>query len=295
MPSRRSRELAPIAPKLARLTVLASDGPALREYVRELIESETDFRVLYAALDAVAPILEPGLVGAVTGRYWQLDARSDSGGLLRARLAASLTHVKGPGPVPLFKRAVSTYERTFESCTGDLRAAGLLGLYAGEPDLALFHAVRFMHDADWMEPLGQPALAAVRVLEAAGQDAAIYAAALTMDHPDVLAECVRCLTRLTSELLPPVIARIERLNTEYSAEPLLALIDLAMVARDSEAFVPFITRQLEESELDVFRYLAAVIVSSRKEAFLERLRARSDAEDRSAYQTVIQDALVLLR
>jgi hypothetical protein len=192
--------------------------------------------------------------------------------------------------VALFERAIETYEPSpmDPGAPAVLRAAGVAALQAIDPVLACYHAVRLLGKSGTTARMtGEPALTAVRVLYASGEDRAIYLYALTAPHPaaEVLAECLRSLESLP----PPMLAEVcERFSGAGDEVVLIGLCDLFVSAGAPGPMAAFLKR-LES--LEVYGYLAAAVVASRKMDLLQALIDTIPFEFDRRKLTLLADAL----
>ncbi|MBI2764297.1 MAG: hypothetical protein HYX53_00130 [Chloroflexi bacterium] len=260
--------------KLDRLRALQMSSPARQaEFATELIATERNAEVLLAAGEVLVthPDGRAHEPLAAAYSYFAADGKKrDPGGMVRAGMMRALRLVAVPGDVALFERAIETYEPSpmDPGAPAVLRAAGVAALQAIDPVLACYHAVRLLGKTGTTARMtGEPALTAVRVLYASGEDRAIYLYALTAPDPapEVLAECLRSLEALP----PPMLVEVcERFSAAGDDVVLIGLCDLFVAAGAPGPMAAFL-KHLESVE--VYGYLAAAVVASRKMELLQAL------------------------
>ena len=303
MAKRRGHEPTPIAPKLARLSILEHSPAEQRAFAVELVANETDFRLIQAGLDVLVPTSDPEIARLLIERYADFDdPKRDQGGTVRAAITRALRHVRAEGLVAVYERAIATYERTLQGVGGDLRAAGLIGLRQEAPGSAKFHAVRFLNDPelardDWWEAGGEPGVTSVRVLAELGEDLVLFYVGLDHWQPDTRGEAVRLLENLPPDLAPALVeAILPRRGEPAPLTVVLGLMDLSIAHPGAEALRNFLRQQLgTELDDDVYSYLVSAIVASHRADHQALLLERAPQERKEARRTMLRDALSLVR
>ena len=216
MPATRRSSQLDARRALDRLRALRGD-PRQRDFAIELLGQTDSPEVLPAVLDVLAQQPGSDLRPLLHAKYAALEPtakKRDPGGFVRAAIVRVLQGVAGPDDVPIFERAIATYEPTPADTNGPtiLRAAGLVALAAVDAHSAALNAVPLLARPDRSSHMtGEPALTAVRVLAALGEEMALYLFALTglrnlsapLDGtgPEVVAEAVRGLIGLPAPQL----------------------------------------------------------------------------------------------
>lgn len=262
--------------KIERLHSLASDPREQAAYAANLLPKERNAEVLLLALSILETRTDPALHAALVQKYAYYDAngtRRDPGGTIRIALLRVLRPISLFEDIPLFERAVSTYEFLFGEAAGDLRAAGLLALQEIDPTLAGYHCVRLLTDQYTSIMSGEPALTAAHVLIAQRQLLPLYGY-LTREGDgaaEVIAESLRNLTDLPPSLLP---ALIERYRTSSSELILLGLFDLLLSHATRAEHLDTIFDFLQTTErYNLYRYLLLVLFRDPDEGIRQRLQA----------------------
>ena len=121
--------------------------------------------------DAARPLLRERT------HYYFENTQRDNGALIREQLLRLLLHIGHPDEGDLWLRALNCYE--FEPMMGEvthnLRAIGLVGLAAHDPELAQLHALRLLHELHSASRFnGEPALTALNLLAQQEQKPLIY-------------------------------------------------------------------------------------------------------------------------
>lgn len=277
---------------LDRLRALQRSPAQLADFALELLVPKQAPEVLQAAATALAEHPHTGAHDAIVARLIELaDGRKrDPGGFTRAALVRALQHVVLPEDAPLLEAAAVLREPSMQSPDGPavLRAAALVALLDLDPALAAYHAAAHLADHDRMS--GEPAVTAVRVLAAAGNETVLVATILGgTDHADVRAECLRQLR----EVPPAVLAQVVAAAKKDGREPVqLGLCDLFVSHRPG----PELTAQAaaflrDTSELELYHYLVATMVAERREDLLAVLRDEVREQRAEAKRRILADGL----
>lgn len=267
---------------LDRLRALKSMPAERAAFAASLLAPEQPLELLLAALEALPAPAPAELHGPLVEVYRHAaaaPAKRDRGGFLRAAALRALGPLAWSEDSDLFDRAALTYEKTYQDEWGPqvLRSAGLAALHGVDPARASLRALELLADrAGTAEGTGEPAVTAVRVLFATGNENALaaYVLAVPGAHPEVVAECLRSLVAMPSWFLLEVVARF---MPPPSATVAVGLCDLAIGATlDGLA-----GRLLRETEPEVAGYLAAAIAASRNATLIAALAAAAiDERDR---------------
>lgn len=284
---------------LRELERLADDPEAQARYAAILLASERRAQLVGPALAAVEQLPLPEAHSALLRLYAHLDAdgtRHDAGGTFRASILRALRPWATADDLPLLERAVTTYEflppgRSEEATP--IRAAGLVALADLDPELAGFHAARLLVDIYTSRLSGEPAKTAAGVLAARSEHLALYLYTLRpTQHDDVAAECLRHLADA-----PDTIARelCARYGPEASEAAQLGLIDMLVARPDRALFRDELRARLRApGSLTVFRYLAVVLVASRRRDLVDEVVTTVEAENDAQRLTALVEALELL-
>jgi HEAT repeat protein len=159
--------------------------------------------VLLAALQVLEDVAVPEAREPLLDLYKHYAAggpQRDPGGNMRRAVLDTLRPIAQPADVPLLLDAVSTYEFVpprFQDDAGPLRASALLVLNDLDDTLPRHHTARMLVDRHAQEMSGEPALTAVRVLDSLYEHIPLYLVAMQAAGstlPEVVSECLRCLT-----------------------------------------------------------------------------------------------------
>lgn len=284
---------------LHELERLSDDPEAQARYAAALLATERRAQLVGPALAALEQLPIPEARPALLALYADLDAdgtRHDAGGTFRASILRALRPWATTDDIPLLERAVTTYEflppgRSEEATP--IRAAGLVALADLDPELAGFHAARLLVDTYTSRLSGEPGKTAAGVLAARSEHLALYLYTLRpAQHDDVTAECLRHLADA-----PDTIARelCARYGHEASEAAQLGLIDMLVARPDRPLFRDELRGCLRTpASLTVLRYLAVVLVASRRRELVEEVVAAVMVESDAQRLSVLVEALELL-
>lgn len=275
------------AEKLHRLNALAASLGEQVAFALELLASERGLQVSQAALQVLEENPVPAARPVVLERYVYCDAsgnKRDPGGYLRSAILRVLRQIPRRDDIALLERAAWTYEfmpGADEVCWS-IRANALIGLSDLDPELASYHSVRLLYDANTSKMSGEPAVTAARILAVQGRVLPLYAFAIdpTPRSSEARSEALRSLTHLPDSLLPSLV---EKHRDSDDGIVLVGLFDLLLEHPAGAAFTDFIRDFLRATRLhDVHRYLVTTIVARRHQALLPSLRelARTESDPR---------------
>lgn len=264
------------------------DPAARRDAALALLGATRSREKVDRALDAlarkdVAGALEDEHRAALieaAGWYFERSAE-DLGGLLRERFTRILAADTRPAEAAFFERGVRVYLRqSGRDIVGGLRAAALAGLCRAEPDLGAIHATRLLGEPDTNEMTGEPSLAAIDVLVAAGQPLPVYLFALRLGEAFIErknGEVVgRAFAVLAREL--PADLYLEAAGPILDADDPAAgsgIVD-GVTSVDDSALLPLVERILDETRhRELLSYAAVMLATSRKEAQRDLLCRRA--------------------
>ena len=267
---------------LDRLAALKNDPAHRIEFAIELLRESDDPLVLHQALAALGDAPPEQAADPLRRLLQQFSSspKRDPGGLLRAAILGHLDQQLTNDDLPLIEKAVVTVEWTPTDNAGAavLRAAALVALDRLDPELAVAHAAVMLANASdprsTSHMTGEPATTAARVLTARDQWPAllVFVQAADGETPaEPLFEAIRGLDGVPEAVLVPVIANLE----DPREVILLGLCDLVVAHRggpEIEAWLAGFLRGL--SSIDIYRYLLAAIVASRRHDLFE-IAARS--------------------
>jgi len=271
---------------LDRLATLKNDPERRRDFAIELLRDSDDPLVIHQALAALgeAPPAEAREPLRRLLQQFSSSPKRDPGGLLRAAILGHLDQHLTVDDLPLIEKAVVTVEWTPTDNAGAavLRAAALVALDRLDPDLAVAHAAVMLANAanpDFTSQMtGEPATTAARVLAARDQWPALllFVQAADVETPaEPLFEAIRGLDGVPEAVLAPVIAELK----DPRELILLGLCDLVVAHRGgprTEAWLAGFLRGV--SSIDIYRYLLAAIVASRRHDLFE-IAAHSISEE----------------
>lgn len=298
--------------KLECLRTLAAGSPAQVDYALELAETENRQDLVEAALDALAAAGDPRARPILLDRFVALaDGRGgpDPGCYLRVALLRALRYLARRDDVPALERGVWTYEYMPPFAPPDdgevaagLRSVALVTLNEIDESLAGYHAARLLVDERASHMSGEPAVTAAQVLAAQGQLLPLYGYVTRGEParrgepaeegiPEVVGECLRNLTPLPASLLPRLVERYRDATDEIV---LLGLFDLLLAHEDRARYDDMALHFLRDTRLlNIYRYLASVIVASRRDGLITRLEAMAADEPMRVKAEILRDALAL--
>lgn len=277
--------------QLDALQALAGDPDAQTELAVSYVRTSKDMEVLRPALDLLRAQADPALRTVLHEKYaWceQAPERHDSGGFVRAAIIRALQPIVQYDDLPILQRALLSYQMVgmYEVCA-EVRAAGLMALTDLEPDLATYHAARFLRD-----PLnsnsGEPALSAVRLLAAQRQLAPLFGyvafppgsgdlPAWRSGSVEITSEALRSLVGLPATLVPLLIKEYRKSEDE---QILLGLYDLLLGHPARAQWRHELEDFLRNTRmLDLYGLVVTQIVASRDDTLIGMLRELA-AEER---------------
>lgn len=284
---------------LRELERLAADPEAQSRYAAELLMSERRARLVGPALAALGQLPIPEARPALLRLYADLDAdgtRHDAGGGFRAAALRALRPWATVSDLPLLERAVTTYEflppgRSEEAAP--IRAAGLVALADLDPELAGFYAARLLVDVYTSRLSGEPGKTAAGVLAARSEHLALYLYTLRPgQHDDVVAECLRHLAGAPDPIARELCARY---GPEASEAAQLGLVDMLVARPDRALFRDELRARLRApGPPAVLRYLAVVLVASRRRELVDEVIAAVADEGDPRRLDALAEALALL-
>ena len=220
---------------------LASDPAARAALAVKVLATEKDVQVVGAAVEVLKqqPTPEARRVLRERFEYFATDGvRRDAGTYLRAAIVQALRPIALPDDLPLLERAANTFEflpptRSEEASL--LRSAALVTMDAVDPKRAEYHCIRLLADGYTSRLSGEPAVTAVRVLAAQGNDGPLYYYAWHQPNPqsDVLSECLKNLSSVPASLMP---ALIEKYGASDDEVVLVGLLDLLLDTGAAHSF-----------------------------------------------------------
>ena len=221
--------------------------------------------------DAARPLLRERAL-----HYFEQTQR-DNGALIREQLLRLLLQIGHPDERDIWLRALHTYEiePMMGEVTQNLRAIGLAGLAAHEPELAQLHALRLLHEPGSASRFnGEPALTALNLLARQAQPQLIYGwllsgaeEALDLGLDEVLG---RALESLGNDF-PPELYR--PLLEQYAGRD-RALVSMGLathvVASRAQPLYDALESILGDTRHDELHHYIVVLLAGARDAELER-------------------------
>lgn len=255
--------------RLARLRELRDDPAARAAYAATLLQPRMGLEVVRSALRAL--IAHPHLparpaLHALYDHYAVNGVARDPGTYVRGEIVRALRPLIEPADVPLLETAVTTYEfppPSFKEEAAILRSGALVTLVEVDDLRARYHATRLLADPLNDPMSGEPALTAVGVLAAQGELLPLYFYAtqeLGRMQPEVAATCLRGLSELPAEALPPLVAHYAECDQPVI---LVGLVDLLLAQPEAAITRTTLAALLERvTDPDLYRYLATVLLAA---------------------------------
>jgi hypothetical protein len=288
------------SPQLLELRNLAGQPAQQARFALTLLIPRLGNEVLFAALQVLQrdppPEARTALL-ALYKHYEQGGRTRDPAANLRAVILRSLRTIALPADAPLLAQAAETYvfpPPAFKEEGAPLRSAALNALNELDETLARYHAIRLLANEHTDPMSGEPALSAARLLSALGEIGPLYFYVMqdgARTLPEVLSECLSHLTTLPDAMLPGLVARYAD-----SAEDvvLVGLFDLLVHHHSGPQGLDLIARFLRTGErLDVYRYLATIMLTSDQHLLVSDLLAAARLENRHHQLVVLADVLAL--
>lgn len=259
------------------------------------MHASRDLEVVRYAIEIVGAAELPSLRNDLIQKYaWCQDQphRRDGGAFVRSAILRALRPVSGPEDSALFQQAIITYELDgpTEVC-GDLRSVGLLALNDIDSDLAGNYAARFLLDPQFTFS-GEPITTAIRMLASHSNLAPIFAVvSWGVGRSDVLAEGLRNLTEIQTDLLPIVV---ERYFESEDEQIILGLFELLLGHPSRDDWSTTMERWFRSTTvMDLYGIVAIQIVGSRSEVLINMLRELRSIEFDRMRQDMLDQALAL--
>lgn len=269
---------------------MATTDAALRLLARA--QSPEDVRAALTAASVEDPRVRAGLLE----RYRHLGTngpRLDPTTTVRSEILIALRDHLLAVDLPLLEKAATTNERGYSGeIAGPLRSAAIVAIASIDPATAKVHAVRLLADTANTDPMsGEPALSAARVLAAQGEFLVLYRHAMGGATGEVLGECLRSLTELPTQL---ALLLAEQLRETRDEAALLGLVDLVLGHPDPAVAAAFLPGWLAaDASEDLYRYVAAAAVASRREDLRAIIVDLAKEEVRREHRTILEEALTL--
>ncbi len=297
--------------KLERLRALDAGSPAQIDYALELAETESRQDVVEAALEVLAAADDPRARPVLLDRFAALadGEGSDAGCYLRVAFARALRYLARRDDAPVLERGVWTYEYMppfappdYGEVAAGLRSVALVTLNEVDESLAGYHAARLLVDSRTSHMSGEPAVTAAQALAAQGQLLPLYGYVTQGEParrgepaeqgiPEVVGECLRNLAPLPASLLPRLVARYRDAADEIV---LLGLFDLLLAHETRARYDDLVLDFMRETRFyNIYRYLASMIVASRRDDVIARLEALAAREPDRLKAELLRDALAL--
>lgn len=287
--------------KIQQLRGLVSTPEAQGRFAITLLNARHGTEVVLAALQVLTknPLADarPALL-ALFAHYTARGETRDPSAFLRATIMRALRPVVQAADADLLAQATATTvfpPPAFKEEGALLRSAALLALAEVDENLARYHAVRLLANQYTDRMSGEPALIAARLLAAYEEVLPIYFYAMQASAhtvPEVVAECLRQLTRIPETLIPGII---EHFAPNPSSMALVGLFDLLLNHRSGPHGLDFLRKFLHDTlEMDFYRYLVTTMVAAGNEVLLAELMEAARFEARREKILILQEALALL-
>jgi hypothetical protein len=293
MPPRRSRP----SPHLQALRELGSDPAAQASLALTVLVTDKDVQAIRAALEVLKQHPTPAARPVLHERFEHYAAdgvRRDTGAYLRAAILQALRPIALPDELPLLERAANTYEflppgRSEEGAL--LRSAALVTMDAVDRRLAAYHCIRLLADRHTSRLTGEPAVTAVRVLAAQGNDWPLYYYALHQPDPqsDVLSECLKNLVQLPAALAAGLV---EKYGASDDEVVLVGLLDMVLESGSGPFIHEFLTKT---DKYAVYHYLVTRMIARPTRAALDELNRQAQSERNPRKLSILEEALLLGR
>ncbi|MGH2634054.1 MAG: hypothetical protein ACRDG3_11640 [Tepidiformaceae bacterium] len=303
MPASRRAAQVDVRRALDRLRALRGDPERRREFAIELLAETDSAELLPSVLDILAQQPGSDLRDGLHAKYSVLEAlpkKRDPGGFVRAAIIRVLQGAAGPDDVPLFERAIATYEPTPADTNGPavLRAAGLVALAGADAQSAALHAVPLLAQTARASAMtGEPALTAARVLAALGEDTALYLfAEMGLTDPlgtntEVVAESVRALTALPARHLLALFALSRSSDTVIEA----AFIDVVIEHAPDETLTAWLAQLLRSTRSDdLYAFAVTSMVAKHGDHLLRVLEGLASGETAVPRLKTLESSLSML-
>jgi hypothetical protein len=302
------------------------DAKGQAEVAGRLLDPKQRRDMLLAALKALAQEPTPAARRAIVQLYEYYAAngpKRDPGAYMRRAAIDALRPIAGAEEVELLALAAQTFERLppgFREEAGLLRAGAIIALSEVDAQLAGFHASRLLLDPNTEAMSGEPALTAARVLanlsawlplymvaSHGGDEGAVVAPPQgkrgqppprrseppvpDIAPPEVVAECLRSLTTIPSDLVPGLVRR-------HGASPhvivRVGLFDLLIGHRAGPLETGYLESSLADLEdADAYRYLVMALLASRNDRLVELVRAELRLQTHPSRAEILREVAAL--
>ncbi len=275
---------------LLRLDDLKFDPDAHYALALEYVDRSSNLEVLRRALSIVQAAANPDARPVLHRAFQRGDARTDSGGFVRAAIIRALRPIVHPDDLPLLEQGLQTYQMVgLYDTAGELRGASLLALNDLDPDRAALYAARFLTDPQNGNS-GEPAITALRILAAQQNLAPVFAfASWRQGSGDLNGEALRLLVDLPESLVWQLVGVYREREDE---QELLGLYDLLVAHPARSHFRSEIEHFLHTTGLlDLYGLVAMQVVVSRDPDLIALLRELESTERDSLRRGLLQQAL----
>lgn len=285
--------------KIERLHSLQGEPVEQVNYALQLVQKEIRQEVLQAALDMIAEAGEPRSRPVLVAKYLHCEvnaSRRDPGCHIRAAILRAMRHLATTDDIEMLERAATNHEFLPPGPVevgANLRAAALVTMNEVDQTLAGYHSVRLLTDKHTSNMSGEPAVTAVQVLAAQGQELPLYGYLFKTERvfSDVAAECLRNLAAMPASVLVPLL---ESYRESANEVVLLGLFDLLFAHEALDVAHDFILQFLRETTLyDLYRYVVTTSIASRREELINELKALAKEERDKRKSAMLDEALKL--
>jgi hypothetical protein len=283
------------------LKALQDDPAAQRARAATLLEPRKGLAVIQAALNVLIdnpqPETKPALFELYA--YYTEHEKRDPACYIRSQIVLALRPLATPGDLPFFQTAVETYvfpPPQFTEEGGLLRANALLVIGDLDDETARFAATRLLVDEHTAPMSGEPAVTAAQVLAGLDELLPLYMYAMqpwARIAPEVGTHALRGLAGMPESQLRQVV--LHYISTEESLSPVLltGLFDL-ILAREPvihEGRVHLAHMMRTNIPLDLYRYLATLLVTCGLDTGWELFEQAVKTEDVPARRQILREAL----
>ncbi|MEX1018469.1 MAG: hypothetical protein WDZ49_02360 [Litorilinea sp.] len=294
--------MAPGIPAEVReLKALAGDGEAQAALAARLLNPRKGLAVVQAALGVAIRYPQPANRSALFDlyHYYAEHATRDPACYVRSQILQALRPVAEMTDLPFFWAAAETYvfpPPEFTEEGGLLRANALLVINDLDDGPARYAATRLLVDEHTAPMSGEPAVTAAQVLAGLGEQLPLYLYAMQPGDrilPEVGAQVLRGLANLPQPMLGQVIARFVHADPPPAGPVIAGLFDMLLACETMpEAGHVYLVEFLGgHSQLDLYRYLATLLVTTPGEAGWAVFEEAAPREDVPARLRILCEAL----
>lgn len=286
--------------KLRELVALRGSPAKQADYATQLLAPKNGLEVVKAAVDVLSKHPAPAAKPSLCRLYWHYaehNGTRDPAAYTRSAILKALREITTAEDVDLVVDAVTTYEflpPLFTEEAALLRSTAIVLLSELDDQVAAFFATRLLADGYTESMSGQPALTAVRVLAAQGELLPLYYYAIQHQHgghPEVMAECLRNLGQAPDAVVSELVSQYGKSEDRAA---LVGLFDMLVMGPGAPRHPDYLAAFLQETkDLDLFRYLATVMITSPNAEVQRALADAVDAEYNSDKVEILRETLAI--